>query len=67
MVSGRETLVGSAGEVLHDFEGEGWARVQGETWRVKSAVPLKAGERVSVTALDGLVLQVEPIAGRAHE
>jgi membrane-bound serine protease (ClpP class) len=46
------------GEVLSDFEGEGWARVQGETWRVKSAAPLKAGERVSVAAVDGLVLEV---------
>jgi len=64
VVSGRETLVGSAGEVLEDFAGEGWARVQGETWRVRSATPLKAGERVSVTALDGLVLQVEPIKSK---
>jgi membrane-bound serine protease (ClpP class) len=60
VVSGRETLVGSAGEVLEDFAGEGWARVQGETWRVKSAVPVKAGERVTVTAIDGLVLLVSP-------
>ena len=55
-MSGRETLIGAAGEVLEDFDGEGWARVQGETWRVKSAAPLKAGQRVSVAAMDGLVL-----------
>jgi len=61
VVSGRETLVGSIGEALGDFEGEGWARVQGETWRVKSAAPVKAGERVSVTGLEGLILEVEPI------
>jgi membrane-bound serine protease (ClpP class) len=47
------------GEILQDVEGEGWARVQGETWRVKSSAPLKAGERVKVSAVDGLVLQVE--------
>jgi len=63
VVSGRETLVGAAGEVLEDFAGEGWARVQGETWRVKSASPLKAGERVSVTAVDGLVLRVNRTNG----
>jgi membrane-bound serine protease (ClpP class) len=56
-------LLGAAGEVLADFQGEGWARVQGETWRVKSAVPLKAGDRVRVTAVDGLVLQIEPSRG----
>ena len=60
VVAGRETLVGAAGEVLADFSGEGWARVQGETWRVKSAVPLRAGERISVASVEGLVLLVEP-------
>ena len=63
VVSGRETLIGSIGEVLEDFDGEGWARVQGETWRVKSPAPLKAGQRVSVAAMDGLVLKVEPMNG----
>jgi len=63
VVSGRENLVGAAGEVLHDFEGEGWARVQGETWRIRSAVPLKAGERVAVAAVDGLILHVNRVNG----
>lgn len=61
VVSGRESLVGATGEVLQDFDGEGWARVQGETWRVKSPSPLKAGARVRVASVDGLVLAVEPI------
>lgn len=60
VVSGSEALVGATGEVLHDFEAEGWARVQGETWRVKSPSPLKAGAHVRVAAVDGLVLHVEP-------
>ena len=63
VVSGRETLIGETGEVLQDFDGEGWARVQGETWRVKSASPLKAGDHVSVTAVEGLVLQVHRMNG----
>jgi len=62
VVSGRETMIGSIGEVLEDFDGEGWARVQGETWRVTSATPLKAGQRVSVAAMHGLVLEVRPIS-----
>ena len=61
VVSGRESLVGATGEVLQDFDGEGWARVQGETWRVKSPSPLKAGAQVRVASVDGLVLRVEPI------
>jgi len=64
IVSGREHLAGEAGEVLADFSGEGWARVHGETWRVRSAVPLSQGDRVRVTRIDGLTLDVEP---QAHE
>jgi len=61
VVSGRESLVGATGEVMHDFAGEGWARVQGETWRVRSPAPLKAGARVQVTEVDGLVLHIQPL------
>jgi membrane-bound serine protease (ClpP class) len=60
VVSGREELVGSSGEVLESFEREGWARVHGEMWRVRSLTPLAAGERVRVRAIDGLTLDVEP-------
>jgi membrane-bound serine protease (ClpP class) len=60
VVSGREELIGSIGLVLEDFEREGWARVHGETWRIGSAAPLKAGQRVRVTAMDGLHLEVVP-------
>ncbi|HZQ75120.1 MAG TPA: nodulation protein NfeD [Burkholderiales bacterium] len=59
VVSGREHLVGAFGEILQDVETEGWARVHGETWRVRSSSPLKAGERVRVSAVEGLVLTVE--------
>ncbi|HTQ75855.1 MAG TPA: nodulation protein NfeD [Burkholderiales bacterium] len=60
IVSGREELIGSTGEVLEDLESEGWARVHSETWRVRSSTPLKAGQRVRVAALKGLLLEVEP-------
>ena len=58
VVSGREELIGSTGEVLEDCEREGWARVHSETWRIRSSSPLKAGQRVRVAALDGLLLDV---------
>jgi membrane-bound serine protease (ClpP class) len=60
VVSGREELLGSTGEVLEDCEGEGWARVHSETWRIRTRSPLKAGQRVRVAALDGLMLDVVP-------
>ena len=60
VVSGREELIGAGGEVLEDFEHEGWARVHSETWRVRASVPLTAGRRVRVAAMEGLVLDVVP-------
>jgi membrane-bound serine protease (ClpP class) len=59
VVSGREDLAGADALVLGDFDNEGWARVKGETWRVRSAVPLKEGEHVRVSAVSGLTLTVE--------
>jgi membrane-bound serine protease (ClpP class) len=60
VVSGREELVGAGGEMLQAGDGEEWARVHGETWRVRSREPLAPGTRVRVTAVDGLVLEVAP-------
>jgi len=59
VVSGREHMIGAAGEALEDFEGEGWARVRGESWRVRAPGPVRRGERLRVTSMQGLVLTVE--------
>jgi len=59
VVSGREHMIGASAEALEDFEGEGWARVRGESWRVRAAVPVRRGERLRVTSMQGLVLTVE--------
>lgn len=63
VVSGREELIGAAGEALEEIEGEGWARVHGERWRVRTSAPLKRGQALRVAAIDGLVLQVTPGPG----
>jgi membrane-bound serine protease (ClpP class) len=60
VVTGREQLVGAAGEALEDFAAEGWARVRGEQWRVRSTAPVRRGQRLRVTAMKGLVLDVVP-------
>ena len=59
VVSGREYLIGASATALEDFEREGWARVQGETWRVRSSVPVRHGQVLRVTAINGLILTVE--------
>ena len=60
VVSGSEEMMGAAGEVIEDFAQEGWARIHSENWKVRSTVPLKRGQKVRVTAINGLVLDVAP-------
>ena len=63
VVSGREELIGSSGEVLEDFDGkDGWARVHGETWRIRCKQPLARGQKIRVVRMDGLIFDVEPEA-----
>jgi len=59
-------LVGTAGEVIECSGAEGWATVNGEHWRVRSAQPLQPGQRVRVTRVDQLTLEVSPLAETAQ-
>ena len=65
VVSGVDEMLGSIGQVLEDFEASGRIHIHGETWQVKSKLPLNRGDQVRVTAIDGLILSVEPIRGGA--
>ncbi len=56
VVSGREYLLGARAEALEDFDGEGWALVQGERWKVRVPGRVARGQRLRVTAMHGLVL-----------
>ncbi len=66
VVSGAEDLVGALGEVLEVAHGQAWARVHGERWQVRSDVRLHTGQRVRVLALQGLVLEVQPVGGKGE-
>ncbi|MFC5520110.1 NfeD family protein [Polaromonas jejuensis] len=59
VVSGREEMTGAPGEVLEVADGEAWARVRGERWRVSSPQPLAPGQRIHVLGLHGLTLDVQ--------
>ncbi len=59
VLTGREHMIGAPAEALEDFEREGWARVHGESWRVRTNAPVRRGERLRVKAIDGLILTVE--------
>lgn len=58
VVSGREDMIGAAGEVLAVDGGAAWALVRGERWQVQCPEALQVGQRVRVVALHGLVLDV---------
>jgi membrane-bound serine protease (ClpP class) len=60
VVSGREEMIGSAGEVIEASDAEGWARVHGELWRIRSRAALHSGQRVRVAGMEGLTLEVVP-------
>ncbi|HXG29507.1 MAG TPA: nodulation protein NfeD [Nevskiales bacterium] len=60
VVTGHEAMVGEAAEALEDFDAEGWVRARSETWRARTATPVRRGQKLRVTALDGLVLIVAP-------
>ena len=61
VMTGAEELLNAEGEVLDDIKTEGWARVHGELWQVRSRVPLARGSKVRVTARHDLILEVKPI------
>lgn len=60
VVSGVTTLVGTTGELVEFADGEGWAHIQGDYWRVTGAGDLYAGRRVRVSGVHGSSLQVAP-------
>ncbi len=67
VVSGLEYLNGQIAEVIHDFSGEGRVRVEGESWRAESTVPLLAGQKVRISEVDHLVLKVDALDTEATQ
>jgi membrane-bound serine protease (ClpP class) len=60
VVSGREDMIGATATALDDFEGPGHVRVHGERWNALSDAPVRRGQRLRVTGMNGLVLKVRP-------
>jgi len=58
--TGREGMIGGAGEALADFEGQGRVRAFGELWEARSEVPIAEHAKVKITDIDGLTLIVQP-------
>ncbi|MFQ5469533.1 MAG: nodulation protein NfeD [Gammaproteobacteria bacterium] len=67
VVSGMEEMIGGVGEVLEDFEDKGRVRAHSEMWEAVTSVPLKRGDKVEITNMDGLVLIVKPLSAEAMD
>jgi membrane-bound serine protease (ClpP class) len=60
-VTGAEGMIGAVGLTLSDTFSEGKIQVHGEIWRARSSQPIPVGEKVRVTAIEGLTLIVARI------
>ncbi len=60
VVSGREQLIGAAGTALMDFGHQGNVFVHSEHWSAITGTPLRKGQAIVVTGIDGLTLKVRP-------
>jgi len=59
-VSGEDSIIGGIGTAVSDFDGEGKIWLEGEAWTAHSRVPVRRGQAVVVTAMNGLELDIEP-------
>jgi len=59
-VSGKEQILHMQATALEDFQEQGWVNVHSERWQAKTNTPVKKGQILKVTAMDGLKLTVEP-------
>ena len=66
---GREWMVGEEGTARTAVSPEGTVVVRGAPWRARTnrATPIEEGAPVRVAAIDGLVLEVEPVQGAARD
>jgi membrane protein implicated in regulation of membrane protease activity len=57
--TGAEGLIGSTAEVIETCDPVGRVRLRGEIWHARCASRAEVGARVIVSAVDGLMLEVE--------
>ena len=60
VITGTATMVHEIGTARTPLNPEGEILIRGEYWHAVSTRPLDTGARVRVTAVDGLILKVEP-------
>ena len=61
VLTGADEMIGIIGQAMEDFAAEGRVWVHGESWQARSSVPVKKGQKIQVTAKDGLLLKIKII------
>lgn len=61
VVSGYEEMIGLVATAREDFDKTGQVWVRSEIWRGRAPRPVKKDEKLRVKAIDGLVLELEPL------
>ena len=56
--TGREAMIGASAVALEDFAERGNVRAFSENWQARSAHPVRKGDKLRVTGIEGLVLTV---------
>jgi membrane-bound serine protease (ClpP class) len=66
---GRESMIGELGVAVAAVNPDGIVRVRDGLWRARTnrATPIAGGDGVRVAAIDGLLLEVEPLEGAARD
>lgn len=66
---GREWMIGATGVVVNRTDPDGVVEVNAAKWRARTnrATPLEPGDQITVVAIDGVTLEVEPIEGAARD
>lgn len=60
-VSGKDSIIGGIAVAMQDFTGDGKVWLEGEAWSARSSATINKEQQVVVRAMDGLVLDVEPL------
>lgn len=61
VVSGREELIGKITTIISTDQEHAWLRIHGELWQARAEAPLKAGQKVKIKSIEGVMLIVETI------
>lgn len=63
VITGRENMIGLEAISMDDIEPgqQGRVKVEGESWLATTKTPVKAGQKVTINAINHLVLEVSPM------